>query len=271
MEPGFAAPPPASAAPATPPPPAGAPPGPPGPPPPPPAGLPIYDPPPPGFFPDVFEPPPPPEPHHVAPRTALWLGARVGWFIPFGDLWARPSRGGVTGVPWSDYASSGPMFELDAGARLSRNYSLFAFWERAQLGSGNGDPQSTMLSGKSDHGESDFWGVGVRASTDPDHIGFVTELAVGYRRARSKFANGDEIQFTDAPFESRLGLGADFRLNSVVTLSPMVTIGVGSFGKVETVSNGLIQDATSGVDQSAAHAWATFTLGGHFDIFGSQH
>jgi hypothetical protein len=147
---------------------------------------------------------------------------------------------------------------------------LFALWERASLGSGHGDPQGSP-SGKADRGDTDFWGVGVRASSDPDQIGFVTELAIGYRRARSKFDNGDEIQFTDAPFETRLGIGADFRLNRVVTLSPMATLGLGSFGTIETVSNGQIRDATATFDQSAAHAWATFTLGGHFDVLGSPH
>ncbi len=195
----------------------------------------------------------------------------MGWFIPFGDLWARSNKVGVSGVPWSDYASSGPMFELNAGARLSRNYSVFALWERAFLGSGNGDPHSLVLSGKADHGDTDFWGVGVRASSDPDHIGFVSELAIGYRRARSKFDNGDQIQFTDAPFETRLGIGADIRLNRVFAFSPMATIGLGSFGTIETVSNGQIRDATAPYDQSGAHAWATFTVGGHFDLFGSQH
>lgn len=220
----------------------------------------------------MFEPPPPPEPHHLAPRTSLLLGARVGWFIPFGDVWARrTSNVSVAGVPWSDYASSGPMFELNLGARLSRNYMVFALWERAWLGSGNGDPLSQTLSGKADHGDTDFWGVAVRASSDPDQIGFVTELAIGYRRARSKYDNGDQIQFTDAPFETRLGIGADFRLNRVVTLSPMATLGLGSFGTIETVSNGEIRNATTPVDQTDAHAWATFTLGGHFDVFGSQH
>jgi hypothetical protein len=270
VEPGYAAPPPASAAPGAPPEATGAPPGPPGPPPPPPYGSQIYEPPPPGFFAgDALEPLPPPEPRHLAPRTALWLGARVGWFVPFGDVWARPSRTSIDGVPWSDYASSGPMFELDVGARLSRNYSLFALWERAQLGSGDGD-RVTGSTGKPDRGDTDFWGVGVRASSDPDQIGFVTELAIGYRRARTKFDNGDQIQFTDAPFETRLGVGADFRLNSVVTLSPLVTIGLGSFGTIETVSNGEIRDATTTFDQTAAHAWATFTLGGHFDLLGTQ-
>ena len=218
----------------------------------------------------MFEPPAPPEPHHLAPRTSFWVGARVGLFVPFGDVWARTTTIGVRGVPWSDYASSGPMFELNAGARLSRNYNLFVLWERARTGAGDGDPESLTLSGKADHGDTDFWGVGVRATTDPDHIGFVTELAIGYRRARSKFDDGSQIQFTDAPFETRLGIGAEFRLSDLISLSPMATLGIGQFGKIESVSNGEIRNETGYASQADAHAWATFSLGGHFDLFGSE-
>ena len=217
------------------------------------------------------EPPPPPEPHHVAPRTALWLSARVGWFIPFGNVWARrTSNTDVTGVPWRDYASSGPMFELDVGARLARNYAVFALWERAQLGGGKGDSLSS-IPGKADHGDTDFWGVGLRATSDPDHTGFVTELAIGYRRARSKYDDGSQLQLTDAPFEARLGVGADIRLNRIVTLSPMFTLGVGSFGKVESVTKAGIQDETRTDDQADGHAWATLTMGGSFDLLGTKH
>jgi hypothetical protein len=254
---------------------------PPGPPPPPPTGgaPPLFEPPAPDFYPEnagVFEPPPPPEPHHLSPKTALWLGVRAGVFIPFGSLWARCSNcnsanndqyATLKGVPWRDYASAGPMFELDAGARLSRNYTVFALWERAQLGGGKGDPDSA-IAGKASHGDTDFWGVGVRATSDPDRIGFVTELAIGYRRARSQWDDGTELQLTDAPFEARLGLGADIRLNRYVTLSPMFTLGVGSFGKVESVSNHTITDQT---DQADGHAWATLNFGGFFDLLGSQH
>src|SRR5205814_1463706 len=109
----------------------------------------------------------------------------------------------------------------------------------------------------------------VRASTNPDGLGFITELAIGYRRARSIFDNGDEIQFTNAPFETRFGIGADYRLNRLSTLSGLVTIGFGTFGTVETVSNGTIRDETRNA-QADAHAWATFTVGGHFDLFGSE-
>jgi hypothetical protein len=194
-------------------------------------------------------------------------------------LWARCTNCSATnndqfatvqGVPWRDYASTGPMFELDAGARLSRNYSVFALWERAQLGGGKGDPDST-LAGKPSHGDTDFWGVGIRATSDPDRVGFVTELAVGYRRARSTWDDGTQLQLTDAPFEARLGVGADIRLNRYVTVSPMLNLGVGSFGKVESVSNHTVTDQTSSLDEADGHAWATLNLGGFFDLLGSQH
>jgi hypothetical protein len=253
--------------------------GPPGPPPPPPtdssAGQ-IYEPQPPGFYPSgapLYDPPPPPEPHHVAPRTSLWLAARAGVFIPFGSAWSRgttDAQGNVNfkGVPWSDYVSSGPMFELDAGARLSRNYNVFAIWERAQLGSGSGDVTGGV--GKSNGGDTDFWGVGIRATSDPDRVGFVTELAVGWRRARATYDDGSEVQFTEAPFEARLGLGAEFRLNQYVSLSPMATLGVGSFGKIERKTGSTIKDQQDQDDQADGHAWATLTFGGNFDLLGSK-
>ena len=277
----YVEPPPSSATPDTRPPPPSSVPEPPGPPPPPPSTGRPFEPPTPDFYPEnegVFEPPPPPEPRHVAPRTALWLGVRAGLFIPFGSLWARCTNCGtagsdqlvsVKGVPWRDYATSGPMFELDAGARLARNYTVFALWERAELGGGNGDPDSS-IAGKASHGDTDFWGVGIRATSDPDRVGFVTELAIGYRRARSKWDDGTELQLTDAPFEARLGLGADIRLNRFVTLSPMFTLGVGSFGKVERVSNSAVSDETGSLDQADGHAWATLTFGGYFDLLGSR-
>jgi hypothetical protein len=99
----------------------------------------------------------------------------------------------------------------------------------------------------------------------------VTELAVGYRRARAQWDDGSELQLTDAPFEARLGLGADFRLNPYVTLSPMVTLGVGSFQEVQRVSNSSITSETGQNDQGDGHAWATLNFGGYFDLFGSQH
>jgi hypothetical protein len=231
----------------------------------------VYEPPPPGFGP-VHEPPPPPVPRHIAPKTAFWLGARLGWFVPFGNVFAQGTPAGeyivLDGVPWSDYASSGPMFEIDVGMRLARSYNLFALWERAQLGSGDA---LNDVSGGQSGGDTDFFAVGLRASSDPDHVGFVTELALGYRRARATWEDGTELQFTGGVLEGRIGLGADIRLSPVVTLSPLLTLGVGSFGDVEwQAPNGYKTDAFGPDDQADGHAWFTLTMGGHFDLAGSK-
>jgi hypothetical protein len=222
-----------------------------------------------------FEPPPPPQIRHLAPQNALVLGARIGWFFPFGNVWAKakpvaPAGSGyvLQGVPWSDYAASGPMFELNAGVRLSRAYTAFALWERAQLRSGGND---SGIDGAQDGAETDFWAVGLRASSNPDALGFLTEVAVGYRRARTFFKNDVQYQFTDAPFEARLGLGGELRLNRMTSVSSLVTIGVGGFGSVERVGpSGTALPLTHGLDDGDGHAWATLTIGGHFDLIGSK-
>jgi len=202
---------------------------------------------------------------------ALWVGARLGWFFPFGNVWAdavvRSDSYLLEGVPWSEFASSGPVFELDVGARISRSYTVFALWERAQLGSGSNETSE----GRQNGGDSDFWALGLRASSDPDRIGFLTEVAIGYRRARTMFADGTEYQFTEAPFEARLGLGAEFRISRMITLSPLATVGVGAFGNLQRVgANGRVSLLTDDLDQNDGHAWATLMVGGHFDLVPSS-
>jgi hypothetical protein len=202
------------------------------------------------------------------------VGARLGWFFPFGNLWADavPQGDGsylLDGQPWTDFAASGPLLELNVGVRLARSYTVFALWERAQLRSGsvNDGPD-----GEQDGGDSDFWAIGLRATSDPNHIGFLTEVAIGYRRARTLFENGAEYQYTEAPLEARLGLGAEFRLNRMITLSPMATIGVGGFGERQRVdAKGRVSPLTSGYDQDDGHAWATLSMGGHFDLLPSAN
>jgi hypothetical protein len=230
----------------------------------------VYEPPPPGYYAPIYEPPPPPRPHHIAPSMSLWLGARLGWFVPFGDLYGTCADAycdAVNGTAWSDYASSGPTFELDGGMRLGRHYNVFLLWERAELGKGSAEPNAH---GGQATGDSDYYALGVRYSSDPDHVGFLTEIDIGYRRFRAAWNDGTELQLTDAPFEFRLGLGADIRLNRLLSLSPMVTIGAGAFGNAKwKLPNGQTQDVT-GNDEATGHGWLTLQMGGHFDLFGSK-
>lgn len=214
-------------------------------------------------------------PRHLAPRTALWVGARVGYFLPFGNVYARalpPDRYGYygfAGVPWRDYAGPGVLLEADVGVRLARNYNVFALWERGQLSSG--EAENNVFGGQSGS-DTDFWGVGVRASTDSDKLGLVTELALGYRRARATWDDGTELQFTDAIFEGRIGVGADIRLNEWFALSPMLTVGVGSFGEIRRVlAGGAAFSEVGPYDAMDSHAWFTIGVGGHVDLLRSKY
>jgi hypothetical protein len=238
----------------------------------------VYEPPPPGYGYGpamVYEPPPPPEPRHVAPKYSLWLGGRLGWFVPFGNAWGVCTGIDAFGdcvtadaVSWGDYASSGPLFELDAGARLGRNYNVFLLWEHAQLGTGDADLASTQ-----DSAETDYYAIGLRVSSDPDELGLLTELTLGYRRFRAVFEDGSELQLTDAPLEIRIGLGADIRLSRLVSLTPLATVGFGSFGEVEAVGPaGSTAELALDPDPDirATHGWFTLQLGGHFDLLGSK-
>jgi hypothetical protein len=205
---------------------------------------------------------------------SLWVGARLGYFLPFGNVYARalpPDRYGYyafAGVPWRDYAGPGVLMELDVGVRLSRNYNVFAFWERGQLTSGEAEQG---VYGGQNGSDTDFWGAGVRATTDADRIGLVTELSLGYRRARATWNDGTELQFTDAIFEGRIAFGAEFRVNELFSVSPLLSIGVGSFGEIERVlASGVSYLETRPYDAMDSHAWFTIGVGGHVDLFGTQ-
>jgi hypothetical protein len=239
--------------------------------------VPVAEPPVPGQAPMIiFEPPPPPAPRHVAPRTAFWLGARVGWFVPFGNIYARSVQVGSfverRGVSFRDYAGSGPLLEVDVGLRLARNYNLFALWERAELGDGNGDDGLLGVPGKTSGGDSDFWAIGVRASSDADRVGFLSEIALGYRRARAEWDDGTTLELTQGLFEARLGFGADIRINRKLSLSPMLTFGVGVFGRAELVAaDGASSRLIRPGDDEDGHGSFSLHIGGHFDLLGGRH
>jgi hypothetical protein len=157
------------------------------------------------------------------------------------------------------------MLELDIGARLGRYYNVYALWERAQLSSGNG------IDGYSQkRAETDYVAIGVRLSADPDDIGMLLDLAIGARRFRSLYKGSNELQLSDAPLETRLGVGVDIRMSHNFSLSPMLTVGLGGFGKAEWVTKDTVSDAIPKGNDTLTHGWVSLQLGGHFDIIGSD-
>lgn len=240
----------------------------------------VVEPPLPGAPPGVvWEPPPPPEPRHVAPKTSLWVGARLGWFIPLGYIFERVTEQQQGSfliftydrVSWRDYADPGPMFEIDVGARLGRNYNVFALWERGELGASRADPDVFGVGSSQERGDTDYWASGLRASSDADDIGLLTEVALGYRRARTPWKDGTELRLSSSFLEARLGVGADIRLDERLTLSPMLTFGAGTFGDIEIVDpSGRHIDQFGRLDEYQSHGWLTLQLGAHFDVFGKK-
>ena len=214
--------------------------------------------------------------HHGVPSYSFWLGPGISWSVPFGDLWGH--CGGFdaygrctarTSVSARRYFGSGPALELDAGARLARHYNLYALWERTWYAAGDTTELAPM---RQDHGESDFLALGIRVTTMPDTVGFVLDIAVGTRRMRARWEDGTELQLTEAPFETRLGIGADVRVNDNWSFTPLVHLGLGSFGKMQWVrSNGTIQPASDPSDVSLTHGWVGLQLAMHADVFGTKN
>lgn len=216
----------------------------------------------------IHEPPPPPEPRHRTPKTSLWTGARLGWFFPFGSAWLDGYT--VDGIccnyqrrPWSDYASSGPHFELDVGARLGRYYNLFALYEHAVLGPGKRDADSF---GGQKRGHTELYALGFRFSSNPDDIGLLLEIALGYRRFVARWSDGTRLALSDGLFDARVGLGADIRLSDGFALSPLVSFDSGVFTKSIWSGDGNKRSARTPFDQNAQYAAVIVSIGAHFDI-----
>jgi hypothetical protein len=228
---------------------------------------------------EIYEPPPPPTleapapppltPNYVAPKTAFWAGLRVSYFVPFGTLWFDGAYDGVGGLTYrrrlfSAYASPGPAAEVDLGARLGRRYNVFALWEHASLGTGNLDPDSF---GGQQRGATNLYGVGFRFSTQPDTVGFLLEIGVGYRTFDAYWADGTQLSLRDTFFDGRIGLGADIRVNKWLSLSPMVVFGGGAFTSGEFSGPSVSGNAYTPFDQEGQYGTLALQLGAHADVF----
>jgi hypothetical protein len=217
----------------------------------------------------IYEPPPPPPLSKRAPgRTAFWLGVRVGWAIPFGSLWldgAQPGGGlYYRRRSFAAYASPGPEAELNIGARVGRRYNVFALWEHASLGSGSLDAASF---GGQLRGATNFYGAGVRFSTDPATVGFLLEIALGYRDFHAYWSDGTALDMTDGWLDARIGVGADIRLSRSFSLSPIIVLGGGSFGSARWSGPTRSGEALTPADQAGEYGTVSFQLGAHADIF----
>jgi hypothetical protein len=210
-----------------------------------------------------FESPPPPPPPNAPANTALWAGVRAGALLPFGALWVDGFNGYYHQRSFADYASIGPMFELDLGARLAQRYQVFALWEHAALGTGSLDRNAF---GGQKWGATNLYGLGLRFSTDPTSVGFVAEIGLGYRDFRAYWQDGTKLSMTEGWFDARIGFGAEFRLSRWLSLDPMVVLGGGSFDSAKWSGPSKSGSALTPYDSGGGYGTVTFVLGAHADV-----
>jgi hypothetical protein len=211
------------------------------------------------------------EPTH-APRNALWLGARLGVLAYGGGLYIDDPNAG-TAETTGNFIRPGGALELNVGARLARRYIPYLTFE---LGLG---AAGRRFDGTDTRVSTTFAGIAFRyVAGDVNSVAFVSELAFGFR---SFHARGDGESWSLTGFEPfRIGLGAEIRLSTRFTISPLVTISDGiltdtsgnvAFGPRQGdgltgppfVGNGSVPDFA----QTNYYA-IVFGCGAHFDLIG---
>jgi hypothetical protein len=231
--------------------------------------------PPPAQYGYVAPPPGPPQLSAAnvthAPRYALWLGGRLGVLAYGGGMFQDPN--GYTETT-GNFVSNGAALEVDVGARIERRYIPYVALELGLVGPGHRFDQTSTTAGTS------FVGVGIRLlAGDVDNVSFASELSFGFRKLQ---VSNDTGTWSASAFEFlRLGLGAEIRISTRFTLTPMLTISGGTFtdtsgsinfgpnqgdgltGTPSYVNNGQIAS-----DYQKTYEAFVIGCGAHFDLIG---
>jgi hypothetical protein len=238
-----------------------------------------YGQPPPGYaqpqyYPARPPPPPveyvPPEPPTHAPKFSLWMGPRLS-YMGFGFRFYEHSTGtDLVPETTGNFVGNGLATQLDLGARLAHKYVPYVFWEHGFLGQGH------RFEGTNATSSSEFYGIGFRFG-GADDVGFISDLSFGERIIR--VSNGSDTYEMSGLEIFKLGLGAEFRLQTLFTLEIMGTVSGGSMtdtkGTVtygaEGAKDGLTHpDFENGalINNQSTYVNLTLGVGMHFDVFG---
>jgi hypothetical protein len=205
-----------------------------------------------------------------APEYSLWLGGRVGVLAYSGALYISdafsPSGIETTG----NFVRPGLALEADVGVRLARRFIPYFALEVGLVGAGR------RFEGTATNAATTFTGLGFRyLAGDVDSVSFASDISLGFRRFQLSNASST---WTATAFELfRLGFGAEIRLSTHFTLSPMLTLSGGSVtetsGSIAFAPNqpdGMTGPPTNGIPPAAQQSYFVIVLGcgAHFDLFG---
>ncbi len=225
-----------------------------------------YPPPPPREPPPPVQYTPPPEPTH-APKFSLWVGPRLSYQgFGFSFFENDANKAETTG----NFLGNGVAPQLDLGARLAHKYIPFVFWEHGFYGKGH------RFEGTDATATTDFYGIGFRFG-GADDVGFVSELMIGKREIH--ISQGGSTYTMSGLEIFKLGLGAEFRLDTLFTIEALVSVSGGSMsdqsGNVKYGAAGSGDGLTSPnprnettISNGTTYVVLGIGAGIHFDVFG---
>jgi hypothetical protein len=224
----------------------------------------------------------PVERKHGAP-TSFLFGPHVGLQLPGGNLTGAPKD------KFSDLASSGGAFGIDAGIRFGRIFYGGAVFDHGIYGKGD---QASQLAGSTPQGEnlvvttsSNYFGLTFALMTNPEGVGFYGDVGLGYRWMSFTYRNEltsntstfVENSLTARGTEGTLGIGMHFRLADAFRLIPKISASFGSFSKEDLSCssggagscNGIRTFDSQDIQQTDTHSFVFVGVVGFFDI--GQH
>ena len=223
--------------------------------------------------PDPRQAPAPYEPQEVevpthAPKFSLWVGPRVSYLGFGGSFFVNElGRRETTG----NFSGNGVGFQLDVGARISKRYIPYVFIEHSFMGQGH------RFEGTDAKTTTTFYGLGFRyVAGDVDSVGFLTDLSIGLRNIN--VTNGSESYTMSALEIFKLGLGAEIRVATLFSITPLASLSGGVMSDTKGTINympghgdGLTRPTYHNgetIDNQAPYVVLSLGVGGHFDVFG---
>jgi hypothetical protein len=210
-----------------------------------------------------------------APKYSLWLGGSLGLLAYGGVLYnyvpPAPYVGPALEETTGNFVRPGLAAQVDVGARLAYRYIPYVAFERGFAGAGR------RFDGTSTSAASYFGGVGFRyLAGDVHSVSFAGDISLGLRVL--ELSSGEQTWRAYNWEWVRLGFGADIRLSSEVTLTPMLTLSGGTFmdtsGNIQFAPNqrdGLTGPAYTGrIPPAWRQSYSVVVLGcsAHVDLLG---
>jgi hypothetical protein len=210
--------------------------------------------------------PSPMKPKELGSKSSLFLGVRLGGYVPAGSYpTGRLAGSSDTSESLSTVAGAGAAIGVEGAFRFARVFYIGAFLQGAAFGKKVLDPgplayDTSMTTGM-------LMGT-LGYISNADGVGFLLDLGLGYRGMGISYT-GVNSSSPDRPSDSfdglefQIGMGVPIKVGKSIRIIPKIDLDFGSFQQnIPNTSSGT--GLTGG--NSVFHAFFFFGVGGYFDI-----